>query len=511
MHARGACARGMREGHARGALAHGGGEGRGGAHPTFTPEAVAAVGVAGWQVLYLSRGTRFSIRFGDAERQLTWLGLRTTLGFEMTAAGGGGRPPADDDPDTRQLLDGQVSIEMLAAIGPRPAPVRGVARRAGMAASGTLQLSFATRIRAPLLPRPPREFRLRERTPYDFTVTWKPPAATVAVDGGGGGSGEAPDVTHYQIEIATTAPSGTYYPWRVLWCGAGHACPDPRLVVAQRTGAKELVERLSREQEQEQLGEAASKPGQSSAIPRTAGRKEGAGAPMLTTAPPEPAFSYSLPIDAALFGKLRIRCWARGEERPSGSTAINLPRWNGAPDIHIKLQMVIDERATYFRRLTQHVSEGLDPVAHRIGNPASPNTWGGDRPPPPPPPTAKEKAMGVVMAPVPYDVPRLPQSLPGADAAGEALAHFYRECGVYGGGGGELFGLRIDLVLHAIAGTPTLDGESSPGRTVSRPKPPQPPQAPAALHPSAYPPTPPIHPPHPSTHPTHALMESCHQ
>jgi hypothetical protein len=105
-------------------------------------------------------------------------------------------------------------------------------------------------------------------------------------------------------------------------------------------------------------------------------------------------------------------------------------------------------------------------VPHRLGNPAGPNKWGGDAPPPPPPPTAKEKAMGNVMAPVPYDVPKLPPDLEGVAPAGESMARFFRECGVLGGGGGELFGLRIDLVLHAIAGTPTLHGSSSPSRTV---------------------------------------------
>ena len=71
-----------------------------------------------------------------------------------------------------------------------------------------------------------------------------------------------------------------------------------------------------------------------------------------------------------------------------------------------------DHRATYFRGLTNHVTCGK-PVAHRIGNAASTSKWGGDAPPPPPPPTAKEAVMGHVMAPVPYDVPRLPKDLPG--------------------------------------------------------------------------------------------------
>ena len=71
------------------------------------------------------------------------------------------------------------------------------------------------------------------------------------------------------------------------------------------------------------------------------------------------------------------------------------------------------------------------------------------------------------MAPVPYDVPQLADDAPGLQEAGAVLADFYREMGVVGGGGGVLFGLRIDHVLHAIVGTPTTDGNSSPQRTVA--------------------------------------------
>jgi hypothetical protein len=52
-----------------------------------------------------------------------------------------------------------------------------------------------------------------------------------------------------------------------------------------------------------------------------------------------------------------------------------------------------------------------------------------------------------VMAPVPYDVPRLPNDIEGLRVAGDELAAFYREMGVPGGGGGLLFGMRVDHVL----------------------------------------------------------------
>ena len=376
------------------------------------------------------------------------------VSFVIPTIGAGGRAPRAEDADKRKILEGSVSMEMLAGIGPG-AKVRQCAKRAGMPIEG-IQVPFATRIRENRIPKAPA-FRLRERTPYGFTVAWREPGGT---DGFGR---EAPvEITHYQIEIATTATSGTYFPWQSLWCGPGHESPDARLVIAHRTGATANVEKLTKLLEDERA--ALDEFGKPVKVKEKLGKKP--SAPKSAPAS-EPLFTYSMPVDPTLFGKLRIRCWAKHEERPSKSTVITLPRWNGTPGIDIKLQMVVDARAAHFRQLTAHVSVGLDPVAHRIGNPAGHNKWGGDAPPLPPPPTAKEKAMGNVMAPVPYDVPRLPLDTEGVEAASETLASFYRQCGVLGGGGGTLFGLRIDHVLHAIVGTPTLDGGSSPSRTVA--------------------------------------------
>jgi hypothetical protein len=163
----------------------------------------------------------------------------------------------------------------------------------------------------------------------------------------------------------------------------------------------------------------------------------------------EPLFSYTLPVDSKLFGRVRIRCWAEGEARPSPwSKPVALPRvkehCDGKDDLH--RQSVMKEMGRYFKGLSQHVTYG-HPVWYRIGNPPSHNTWGGDSMPPPPPPTEKEKQKGLVMAPVPYDVPRLPNDIEGLRVAGDELAAFYREMGVPGGGGGLLFGMRVDHVL----------------------------------------------------------------
>lgn len=144
-----------------------------------------------------------------------------------------------------------------------------------------------------------------------------------------------------------------------------------------------------------------------------------------------------------------------------------MPRWKGKADVEMDAErkQIVAEMAAHYLPLKQHVTCGA-PVGYRIGNRASNNAWGGDSRPPPPPLTDKELRRGQIMAPVPYDVPRLARS-PELIAAGDALAAMYREMGVLGGGGGTLFGLSIDHVLHSIVGTPTVDGHSSPRRTVA--------------------------------------------
>jgi len=65
-------------------------------------------------------------------------------------------------------------------------------------------------------------------------------------------------------------------------------------------------------------------------------------------------------------------------------------------------------------------------------------------------------------------VPALPiADIPGLEDAGAALARVYRQMGAAGGGGGQLLGLRIDHVLHAIMGTPITEFRYSPRRTQS--------------------------------------------
>ena len=53
-------------------------------------------------------------------------------------------------------------------------------------------------------------------------------------------TGDFARITHYSLEIATCAPSGTYYPWVELWSGAGHGAPDFQSVVVERQAARDI-------------------------------------------------------------------------------------------------------------------------------------------------------------------------------------------------------------------------------------------------------------------------------
>ena len=329
-------------------------------------------------------------------------------------------------------------------------------QRAGMPEKG-MKIPFSCRLKSRGRPSAPA-LHFRERTAADFTVVWTAPITP---------AGKPDTVTHYELQLATAAPNGTYYAWQELWCGAGHELElDPRIAAAQKMGDSVMTNRLQDELEEErqvliterQQALSESTKGSRSSTPSIITEIDNTGGPI-------PVYSYTLPCDPHLFGQLRIRCWAAGEERPSKfSRPVSLQRVKGKAEVDIKLQMVMNIRSEYFTSLSQHVTCGKA-LPYRIGNPPSLNKWGGDSIPPPPVPTAKERAMGNVMAPVPYDVPRLKND--ECSHAGDELARAYRELGVVGGGGGQCFGLRIDHILHGIAGTPTEDGLSSPRRTVA--------------------------------------------
>lgn len=294
-------------------------------------------------------------------------------------------------------------------------------------------IPFSIHLQLDLRPQAP-ELHLSDRTEYGFTVHWKEPKARACECDEKVDSSDCHNlsITHYALELATTSPAGTYYPFKELWKGAGHSPPTFDKGNVSQGSRRDLV-------------------------------KDRSMKGVVTE-----VYSYTLPVDTGLFGKLRLRCWVAGDIRPSAySTEITLPRFMGKKDA-ADLQTIkkLEVMTRYYRAQKQHCTCGL-PLAYRIGNTCSLNKWGGDPMPPPPLPTEKERQKGLIMPPVPYDVPRLADDIDGLQAAGEELASFYREMGVVGGGGGLLFGMRIDHVLHAIVGTPTKDGMSSPSRTAA--------------------------------------------
>ena len=464
--------------------------------------------------------------------ELVWQGRRTLLELTLLMAGDKGAEPAQGAMDRRDRLRGQLAVDVVAGVGKRASRTQAVARKAGIPETG-YTVEFETRLQPEMRPDAP-VLALLERTPHEFTVVWpKVQSREHAAE-------NAAEITHYALELQMSAPSGSPYEWKELWCGAGHELVDFRALVneemartrgderalrdaQQRTKARRLnlTEALAkakaeavakalaagetsqgaspspyRWRKRHQDSNAASAMGAAGAA--EGGSESASSAPFAETAPfadtaphadtapaAEVLYGYSLSVDPSLFGRLRMRCWNNAEVRPSSySNAVRLPQGvPGAgggeppPPKDVEQQLVEKARETYFGKQPQHVTDGGWPVANRIGNAPSRQGWGGDalllsapsseqyaqygaRPP--------AVAMAPVPVPVPYDVPRLPvRDTVGLAKAGAALAAQYRSMGAEGGGGGLVFGLRIDHVLQAILGTPTANGQYSPRRTLS--------------------------------------------
>ena len=463
------------------------------------------------KVLYLCQGATFRLKYEDdrtgayQDGTLAWHGVRVSAEFTIPISGDRGEPPADCAADDREILRDSITADVIEGQGQRAARPVVVAKRAGIPENG-FEIPFATFLKNEVRPNAP-VLVLKERTPYDFSVVWRKPTA---IDGDG--DGDVAEITHYSLELATCAPCGTYYPWRELWSGAGHVTPDfaalAREEMAAKGGREEDVRaaqaetrtrqaRLEQEIEKAEAevagaaaaAESASGGAASGKRSRRAKKKAAKPAPKTdaaaSAAEVAETYTYGLPVEPHLFGRLRLRCWSEGECRPSKySNVVKLPRWGGVAEegqMDPAQRLIVSMRREYFGSRRQHVTEDDEGqggggghggggavaigVGHRIGNRASGNAWGGDTMPPPPP---LRSVKEIAMARVPYDMPLLPSAhIPGLEAAAAALAAFYREVGVEGGGGGLLLGLSIDHVLHAIMGSPTTEYRYSPRRTVS--------------------------------------------
>ena len=124
-------------------------------------------------ILYLYQGARFRLTYLDQEAELSWVGVGAQVEFTIPTPGADGQMAAEDDPDDRELFLGVVGVDILEGVGGRASNVRAVAKRAGIPETGH-EIPFALRLKNEVRPNRP-VLKLRERTPYDFTVTWRTP------------------------------------------------------------------------------------------------------------------------------------------------------------------------------------------------------------------------------------------------------------------------------------------------------------------------------------------------
>ena len=460
--------------------------------------------------------------------ELVWQGRRTLLELTLLMAGDKGAEPAQGAMDRRDRLRGQLAVDVVAGVGKRASRTQAVARKAGIPETG-YTVEFETRLEPEMRPDAP-VLALLERTPHEFTVVWpkvqsREHAAENAAEithyalelqmSAPSGSpcewkelwcGAGHELVDFRAlvneEMASTrgderALRDAQQRTKARRLNLTEALAKAKAeAVAKALAAGETSQGASpspyRWRKRHQDSNAASAMGAAGAA--EGGSESASSAPFAETAPfadtaphadtapaAEVLYGYSLSVDPSLFGRLRMRCWNNAEVRPSSySNAVRLPQGvPGAgggeppPPKDVEQQLVEKARETYFGKQPQHVTDGGWPVANRIGNAPSRQGWGGDALLLSAPSSEQYAQYGarppaVAMAPVPYDVPRLPvRDTVGLAKAGAALAAQYRSMGAEGGGGGLVFGLRIDHVLQAILGTPTANGQYSPRRTLS--------------------------------------------
>ena len=173
--------------------------------------------------------------------------------------------------------------------------------------------------------------------------------------------------------------------------------------------------------------------------------------------------SYTLAVDAALFGRLRLRCWNGTDMRPSSySEEVKLPRFQGRmEEAKTPLRLKVEKKRAELLGLVEGGGGGASPSVKRSGtcsNMAAALSKSGTCSNMAVAPSksasngaANEGKGRRADAPsMPYDVPPPPDTLPGLAEGRAALASFYEEVGVEGGGEGCYCGLRIDHVLHAV-------------------------------------------------------------
>jgi len=437
------------------------------------------------KVMKLCQGTRLQLTYLKQTVNLLWMGAHVSAEFTVPRSDDRGEEPPEGgwppDGDKREKLKGSVHIDAIESdMGTRAKRLPAVKKRAGFANwTPPNEILFETWLQAEVRPDPPHNVKV-VRDQYEFTVSWKAP---LALDGDG--DGIVSEITHYAIEIATNGPSGTLYPWMQVWAGQAHTPPDFHELLQeeykkrgkstkdapQAVEPKKLLSQVSekRLEEKAKSGAAPAVPAGENTQKERGKKKKGdakkvskpakAKARRASVAMAEtPTYSYTILADPELFGRLRVRCWNETIPQPSKySEEVKLERYIG--DLLTAKTSYQNDLEAIRRHYYVDLHEGQET---RIGPPASTGEWGGDKMPPPPQPLKK----GVRIPPVPYDYPaiaRTPEILKCADE----LVGIYRLFGVHGGGAGTLFGLRIEHIIQAAAGSPLMDGKSTPRRTAA--------------------------------------------
>ena len=234
-------------------------------------------------ILYLWHGVRFALRYLDQHGEVTWLGVRCRAEFTIpasrTASSG-----ACGDTRTHNVLKHTLSVGLVAGEGVHGSSIIIAAKRAGIPQHG-YRIAFTTLLDADTTRPPKPVFALAERTVFHFSISWAAPKSA---------SASKVDITHYSVELATPNPNGTYKDYSELWCGAGHMHPD-------------FTARLGRRNSQ------ATAKGGDAPSSRDDDGASGRHAALAKAEHPQERFTYLLEVDPSVTGKLRMRCWARGE------------------------------------------------------------------------------------------------------------------------------------------------------------------------------------------------------
>ena len=347
------------------------------------------------------QGTYFHLKFQGQTRLLKWHGSRVSTEFTYV-------PPTGIGPSVDENIYVDLG-ECPENEGKRAHKVANVVKQTGMSQIDhpvpfTLKMSSSRR------PGPPAQLELMERTQWDFTCTWFEPAPAKGED-------KPPPITHYAIELATPGVSGTYGAFREIWTGVGAIPPDFTTEAQGPAAADNAADGAAEGVEDGEEAEMEKKP-----------------------------FSYTLVVEPGLFGRLRMRCWAEGELRPSCYSAeAKLPRYQGKVETKNTERKALEKARAEYDSMT--------------GRPKpSSNDWASSAVAAAPKP--KTKAASKLPA-VPYDVPEPPQT-PGLQECGTRLAEFFEGVGVIDRGSGLHLGVTIDHVLAAVAQGRTKAGMAQP-------------------------------------------------